>query len=37
MKQARANGKDAYIVVDRLYINRVLYKPGATPTVTTAD
>lgn len=28
MKQARREGKDAYIVVDKLYINKVLYKQG---------
>lgn len=31
IKQARAEGKDAYIADDKLYIkNKTLYKPGTT-------
>ena len=26
MKKARSEGKDAYLVVDKLYIDKVLYK-----------
>ena len=31
MKQARNEGKDAYIVVDKLYIDKVLYMGPACP------
>ena len=31
MKQARNEGKDAYIVVDKLYIDKVLYRGPACP------
>ena len=41
MKQARSDGKEAYMVLDKLYINKVLYKPrvsgnGAGNTMDTA-